>query len=462
MGRPISPPPVTGIGRKELPAYVSNGVIGLRVRPLPLTAGMALLNGFAGRHPERLIEAAAPAPYPLAADLAVNGIWLSDMPGCVDDFAQRYDFANGELSTDFTFSAGEITARVTVVTFCSRPEPSLACQEIRVEVDSACTLSLCAIVDAAGIGGRALYHSRETPGEPQPTVDGSLLWESPGGFGTCGVALVSELLGAGEQRPIRPPLAGNRLTSEYRVRVRANRPLRMRQISSLLPSAMHRLPEQQACRLAAMAKSIGFDELRAANRAAWDDIWKGRIVIRGGDARWQGLIDSAFFYLNSSVHPGASASTSIFGLATWHDYHYYYGHVMWDIEAFAVPPLTLMQPHAAEALLDYRVRHLESARANAKLYGRRGVQFPWESAPGSGDEASPLPGTAAWHEDHVSLDVAKAFALYAYATNDAEFIRIKAWPVLSGVAEWLVSRSVRTSRGYEILQSMGSPSGPPR
>ena len=26
------------------------------------------------------------------------------------------------------------------------------------------------------------------------------------------------------------------------------------------------------------------------------------------------------------------ASTSMFGLATWHDYHYYYGHVMWDIK----------------------------------------------------------------------------------------------------------------------------------
>ena len=32
MDEPISPAPVKGGGRKELPAYVSNGVIGLRVR----------------------------------------------------------------------------------------------------------------------------------------------------------------------------------------------------------------------------------------------------------------------------------------------------------------------------------------------------------------------------------------------------------------------------------------------
>ena len=51
-----------------------------------------------------------------------------------------------------------------------------------------------------------------------------------------------------------------------------------------------------------------------------------------------------------------------------------------------------------------------------------------------------MPGTAAWHEDHVSLDVARAFALHADLTGDAEFLRTKAWPVLSGVSEWLTSR----------------------
>jgi hypothetical protein len=117
-------------------------------------------------------------------------------------------------------------------------------------------------------------------------------------------------------------------------------------------------------------------------------------------------------------------------LATWHDYHYYFGHVMWDIEAFAVPALCLLQPHAARALLDYRSTMLAGAERNARLMGRRGLQFPWESAPSSGEEAAPLPGTASWHEDHVSLDVARAFALYADVTGDRRFLRDRAWPVL--------------------------------
>ena len=66
-----------------------------------------------------------------------------------------------------------------------------------------------------------------------------------------------------------------------------------------------------------------------------------------------------------------------------------------------------------------------------------------------------MPGTAAWHEDHVSLDVARAFSLYADTTGDVEFLRAKAWPVLSGVAEWLTSRVAKTRHGYDIAESMG-------
>lgn len=159
--------------------------------------------------------------------------------------------------------------------------------------------------------------------------------------------------------------------------------------------------------------------------------------------------------MNASVHVASPASTSMFGLATWHDYHYYYGHVMWDIETFSVPVLSLVQPEAAEALLHYRSRSLEGARTNAQIFGRRGLQFPWESAPTTGQEAAPSPGTAAWHEDHVSLDVALAFAQYAHATGDQNFLRDRAWPVLSGVSDWLVSRTHKSRRGYEIRRSMG-------
>ena len=38
MSEPFSPSKVKGAGRKELPAYLANGVVGLRVRENPLAA----------------------------------------------------------------------------------------------------------------------------------------------------------------------------------------------------------------------------------------------------------------------------------------------------------------------------------------------------------------------------------------------------------------------------------------
>jgi protein-glucosylgalactosylhydroxylysine glucosidase len=155
------------------------------------------------------------------------------------------------------------------------------------------------------------------------------------------------------------------------MRARARRRIRLRQIVSLIPDVLHQAPDQQAVRLAAKARHDGFEEIRRLNRAAWAELWKGRIRLVGAEDRWQAIADAAFFYLNTSVHSSSPASTSIFGLATWHDYHYYYGHVMWDIEAFAAPPLCLLQPDAAAALLAYRTEKLDGAKRNARLLGRR-------------------------------------------------------------------------------------------
>ena len=457
MSKPISPPPARGRGARELPAYVSNGLIGLRVRPMALAQGMALVSGYAGEHPERRIEAAAVAPYPLAGDIAIDGVWLSDAPHQVRDLTQAYDFATGELTSAFVFEAAGRTAECSVLTFASREDPTLVCQELTVRADGACDLRLRAGVDAAGIGGRALRHARETPGEAEPACDGALLWESAGALGKVGCAYVTRLLGGGEavDDPARPPLTGERLHSTYAFRARRGARYRLQQITSLVVGVMHAQPDRQAVRMAAKARFDGFEAIRAENAAAWTDLWRGRIRLVGAGERWQALADAAFFYLNSSVHASSPASTSIFGLATWHDYHYYFGHVMWDIEAFAVPVLSFVQPAAAASILDYRFRTLPAARTNAQLMGRRGAQFAWESAPSTGDEAAPLPATAAWHEDHASLDVAHAFALYADVTGDREFLAEKAWPVLSGVAQWVTSRVRKLPAGYAIRASMG-------
>lgn len=452
---PLNPPIAHGPRNGELPAYVGNGLIGLRVREQPLQAGMTIVSGFAGEHPERRVEAAAPAPYPLAGDIALNNVWLSDQPSTVSELVQAYDFGTGELTSSFRYEAAGIAAEVEVVTFASRSAPSIVLQEVTVRVDQPCDLALRAVVETGGLRGRVARRRTETPGEPEPACDGSLLWESEGGLSTCGLALVTELTGGTAERSVQTWDASGPLRTEYKLRARTERPVRLRQLVAILPSVLHDRPDEEAVRRVARARSSGFEALRRRNREAWEEIWKGRIIVHGADPDHQAMIDAAVFYLNCSTHKASPSATSIFGLATWHDYNYYFGHVMWDVDAFCVPPLLFFQPDAARAMLNFRTRGLGAARSNARLSGREGVQFPWEAAPLSGQEAAPGGGDSAAHEDHGSLHTARAFALYADVTGDEAFLVEDAWPVLSGVADWIVSRTTRTKRGLEVLRAMG-------
>jgi len=446
---------VKGGARGELPAYLSNGVIGLRVRDNPLVAGMTLVNGLSGRHPVESIEALVPAPYPLAAEIAIDGVTSTDAIHAVQPIEQAYDFETGELSTHLSFCPAEVRADVQVTTFCSRRHPNVICQELAIRLSGRAKLTLKPMVDCRGLDGQAIAHTRGSQGQGQVDGDGWRLWETNGGLSRRGVAFATEVVGT-ETQIERPRMQRGLLSTRHVFDASAERTYRLRQIAVVVPTAMHAQPDQEAARQIGMAVREGFDALRQENREQWRDLWRGRIVVDGASAREQALIDATFFYTMSSAHGSSPASTSIFGLSTWGDYHYYYGHVMWDIEAFVVAPCALLQPAAAESLLDYRARNLEAARRNALIRGLRGAQFPWESAPQSGEECAPLPGSAAWYEDHISADVANAFGLFSALSGDEAFMTRRAWPVLEEVADWIASRTTPTARGFALKASMGA------
>ncbi|RZJ02099.1 MAG: glycoside hydrolase family 65 protein [Brevundimonas sp.] len=451
---PISPPVERGARGAALPAYVSNGLIGLRVRENPLHSGMCIVSGFVGEHHEKRIEAAAAAPYPLSGDIAIDGLWSADQPGSVEPVDQAYDFETGELTSRLMVRIGDRRAEVEVLTFASRSHPTVVCQEVTVEVDGACDLMVRMRLDSTGLRGRQVERRLDTPGEAEPVCDGSLLWESEGELGRCGLALMTQA-DHETARTQEPWDALGPLSSTYTQRVRKGRRYRFRQMVSLVPDVMHHQPHRHAVRMIAAAGGLGFDELRRRNRAIWRELWKGRIRLIGAETKWQAMADAAFFYLNTSVHAASPSSTSIYGLATWTDYHYYFGHVMWDVDAFAIPPLALTQPDAARAMLDFRTRGLPAARANAQTLGRLGLQFPWEAGPLRGEEAAPGGAGAAAREDHINMHVARAFAWYADVTADEQFLREDAWPVLSGVADWFVDRVDRARSGYDLREGGG-------
>ncbi len=266
-----------------------------------------------------------------------------------------------------------------------------------------------------------------------------------GGARTCGLVIAAFR----EERtePVVSIDADSGLISiSQAIRARAGEPARLRSIVGLVPDLAHDRPHRQAALLVGRGISRGWDALRDANRRAWSDLWRARPVIDGPE-EWQRRSDASFYYLHSSVSRASLASTGVFGLAYAPEYHYYRGHVMWDVDSFAFPPLVLTSPDAARAILRFRSRTAPAARANAALHGTAGLQYPWEADFDRGDEA--VPRWSKTDKDHVTLDVGLAFALYANVTGDQLFARLEALPIIAGVAEWLLSRVEPTDRGLD-------------
>lgn len=462
MPTPLSPPVIRDYRPDYLPAYIANGVVGLRCPKVPFRGGVCMVNGLAGLDVADGVEGFARAPFPLGADIALEGIRLSSAIDRVRFVEQRYDFATATLSTVLDYRIGETTARMEVVQWCSHVLPTIVQQEIRVTVDRAADVTVSVGVDPTGVTGRGEYpdHPRGTSSGTEP--EGLLIWSTNGDISRCGLAYASEFLGTADvQRSTSKSDEVGMMATAWSFRARADRSYRVRQLTSLVPEMAHPHPVDHAGRLLALARQRGWDRMRADHEAEWSDLWRARIVIDGADRRWQAITDASLFYLMTSIHPASVASTSLFGLAYWPNYHYYRGHVMWDIETFALPPLLLVDPRSARALLEFRADHLDVARQNASLAGWQGAMYPWEACPLHGEEVTP--GAAAPTKGHATLDVGLAFASFVHATGDRDYLDRVAWPVVHAVAEWVESRVVRSPRGYEIRDMTGpAEADPPR
>jgi trehalose/maltose hydrolase-like predicted phosphorylase len=213
-------------------------------------------------------------------------MWLSQRPHAATFDQQRYDFSNGELTSRFHFTANGVTAHVEVLTFCSRSLPTLVLQETRIAVDAACSLLIKVGVDPEGIRGEmttrdaATYNGREV-------VDGSLRWDGPARLASVGAAFVSQCLHPDAKRQRGEWGYRNAVATEYSINAQPGQSYTVRQITSLVPSVMHSEPDRQAIRMAWLGNSRGFEQLREENRAAWAELWRGRVHLLGAETRWQ-------------------------------------------------------------------------------------------------------------------------------------------------------------------------------
>ena len=210
------------------------------------------------------------------------------------------------------------------------------------------------------------------------------------------------------------------------------------------------------------AERLGFDTLMARHRAAWARRWAAADIRIGGDPDLQRAVRFSLFHLIGSVPDRGEAAVGARGLTG----PAYRGHVFWDADVFVLPFLAATHPRAARAMLEYRVRRLAAAQANAQAEGFAGAWFPWESAR-DGNDVTPRWATGPngepvriWSGDtelHISSDVAWAAAAYVAWTGDAAFAEGPARRIYVETARFWASRIELDGSGQGHLRGVVGP-----
>lgn len=197
------------------------------------------------------------------------------------------------------------------------------------------------------------------------------------------------------------------------------------------------------------ARRSGFNGLSVEQKSYLEAFWnRSDLQIEGDDALQQSIRFNVFHLLQAAGRNGRTsvAAKGLTGPG-------YEGHYFWDTEIYVMPFLTYTNPGIARAILEYRYRTLNRARARAKTLHHEGALYPWRTI--NGDEASAYfpAGTAQYH---INADVIYAMRKYVRATGDRWFLLKRGAEMLFETARfWADLGSFIDGKGFCINEVTG-------
>jgi len=213
----------------------------------------------------------------------------------------------------------------------------------------------------------------------------------------------------------------------------------------------------------ATAQGLGWRGVLDGHQESWVARWHDSDVTVAGDPAAQQALRFALYHLNGAANPADDRVSIAARALTGPDYH---GHVFWDTEIFLLPFYTFTWPEAARALLIYRFRTLDGARAKAARMGWRGALYAWESAE-TGEETTPehaigpdrhvVDILCGRQEQHISADVAYAVWHYWHITGDDAFLREAGAEILFETARFWSSRARPEADGLHHIRGVIGP-----
>jgi trehalose/maltose hydrolase-like predicted phosphorylase len=331
------------------------------------------LAGFYAQAPGQVQQRAnLPAWSGLA--FADGGQDFSVTTGQVSGWRQQIDLHDGVITTTATWTApgGHVTGlRYDVYTDRARPHAAVVRLELTPQWSGTATVT-DSIDGTPATLTTGIAKGRDAAAQQD--------WETIRAEGTGIIAgLASQVvLGPGASQVTDTPVAGNDSQSvgqQLAFAVTAGHHYTVTKYVGIGTAGTAPAAAASARRQAASAAAAGFGQALADNTAAWQELWAGRIDVRGNPALAT-EVNASEFYLWSSTRDGSDWSISPAGLSS-NDYN---GHIFWDAETWMYPSLLAQHPTLAAGLNAYRYQRLGAAEAHAKATGYSGARFPWESA----------------------------------------------------------------------------------
>ncbi|MGW2178817.1 discoidin domain-containing protein [Streptomyces sp. NPDC001732] len=222
-------------------------------------------------------------------------------------------------------------------------------------------------------------------------------------------------------------------------------------VDTALTSPTPRASAREASRRAARR---GWAGVLAANAEAWRRVWAADVLVPGRP-ELQKWLRSAQYGLATATRAGSRDSIAPAGLTSDN----YAGLVFWDAEIWMYPGLLVTRPELARPVVEYRYRTRGAARANARELGYQGLFYPWTSA-GRGDLRSECQSWDPPHcltQNHLQGDISLAVWQYYLATGDRAWLAGHGWPLLSGIADFWVSRATGNADGSYSVRNVAGP-----
>lgn len=183
----------------------------------------------------------------------------------------------------------------------------------------------------------------------------------------------------------------------------------------------------------------GRDRTAEESNELWREIWAHGLAFEHKNENWERLVLANQFHLLANLDESERYALGPLGVTRpgWH------GSQMWDADFWVFRGVLPLWPRLARSIVGFRKATLGAAETNAKKQGFQGAFFPWLCT----DEGLDMASATYRKEIHNNVWIGLAAWEAAQILEDADFLRETSWPILSGVADFFVSRAARDPDG---------------